>query len=90
MERSSHMTQKSRADQLRAQILDLVTEYHKEAFPEKPFLGGISTIPVSGKVFDNHELELLVDSSLDFWLTTGRYAEKFEKSFAKKMLTSMQ
>lgn len=79
------MTQKSRADQLRAQILDLVTEYHKEAFPEKPFLGGISTIPVSGKVFDNHELELLVDSSLDFWLTTGRYAEKFEKSFAKKM-----
>lgn len=79
------MAQKSRADQLRAQILDLVTEYHKEAFPEKPFLGGISTIPVSGKVFDNHELELLVDSSLDFWLTTGRYAEKFEKSFAKKM-----
>ena len=70
---------------MRAQILDLVTEYHKEAFPEKPFLGGISTIPVSGKVFDNHELELLVDSSLDFWLTTGRYAEKFEKSFAKKM-----
>jgi CDP-4-dehydro-6-deoxyglucose reductase, E1 len=85
MGRNSHMTQKSRADQLRAQILDLVTEYHKEAFPEKPFLGGISTIPVSGKVFDNHELELLVDSSLDFWLTTGRYAEKFEKSFAKKM-----
>ncbi|MSZ11797.1 MAG: lipopolysaccharide biosynthesis protein RfbH [Actinobacteria bacterium] len=79
------MAQKSHADQLRAQILDLVTEYHKEAFPEKPFLGGISTIPVSGKVFDNHELELLVDSSLDFWLTTGRYAEKFEKSFAKKM-----
>lgn len=85
MERNSYMAQKSRADQLRAQILDLVTEYHKEAFPEKPFLGGISTIPVSGKVFDNHELELLVDSSLDFWLTTGRYAEKFEKSFAKKM-----
>jgi CDP-6-deoxy-D-xylo-4-hexulose-3-dehydrase len=85
MERNSHMAQKSRADQLRAQILDLVTEYHREAFPEKPFLGGISTIPVSGKVFDNHELELLVDSSLDFWLTTGRYAEKFEKSFAKKM-----
>jgi CDP-4-dehydro-6-deoxyglucose reductase, E1 len=85
MERNSYMAQKSRADQLRTQILDLVTEYHKEAFPEKPFLGGISTIPVSGKVFDNHELELLVDSSLDFWLTTGRYAEKFEKSFARKM-----
>ena len=79
------MTDKSRADQLRAQILGLVKEYHQEAFPVKPFLGGISTIPVSGKVFDNHELELLVDSSLDFWLTTGRYAEQFEKSFAKVM-----
>ena len=79
------MAEKSRVDQLRAQILGLVKEYHQEAFPPKPFLGGISTIPVSGKVFDNHELELLVDSSLDFWLTTGRYAEQFEKSFAKVM-----
>jgi CDP-6-deoxy-D-xylo-4-hexulose-3-dehydrase len=42
-------------------------------------------VPVSGKVFDQNELKLLVDSSLDFWLTTGRYAEKFEKSFAKVM-----
>jgi CDP-6-deoxy-D-xylo-4-hexulose-3-dehydrase len=79
------MTEKSRADQLRAQIRDLVKEYHAEAFPEKPFLGGISTVPVSGKVFDEHELDLLVDSSLDFWLTTGRYAEVFEKRFAKVM-----
>ncbi len=60
-------------------------EYHAEAFPERPFLGGISTVPVSGKVFDDNELELLVDSSLDFWLTTGRYAEVFEKRFAKVM-----
>jgi CDP-6-deoxy-D-xylo-4-hexulose-3-dehydrase len=79
------MAEKSRADLLRAQILGIVKEYHQEAFPPKPFLGGVSTIPVSGKVFDNHELELLVDSSLDFWLTTGRYAEQFEKSFAKVM-----
>lgn len=75
----------SRADELRHQILDLVSEYHKEAFPSRPFLGGISTVPVSGKVFDKKELQLLVDSSLDFWLTTGRYAEKFEKAFAKFM-----
>lgn len=79
------MAEKSKADQLRAQILDLVEEYHNEAFPEKPFLGGISTVPVSGKVFDEQELRLLVDSSLDFWLTTGRYAEVFEKKFAKFM-----
>ena len=79
------MSDESKADQLRSKILDLVEEYHKEAFPDRPFLGGISSIPVSGKVFDDHELRLLVDSSLDFWLTTGRYAEKFEKSFAKFM-----
>ena len=75
----------SKAEQLREQILNLVSEYHAEAFPERPFLGGISNVPVSGKVFDQNELKLLVDSSLDFWLTTGRYAEKFEKSFAKIM-----
>ena len=75
----------SKAEQLREQILNLVGEYHAEAFPKRPFLGGISNVPVSGKVFDQNELKLLIDSSLDFWLTTGRYAEKFEKSFAKVM-----
>ena len=79
------MNEKTRAEQLRGEIIGLVKQYHAEAFPTKPFLGGISTIPVSGKVFDNKELELLVDSSLDFWLTTGRYAEEFEKQFAKVM-----
>ena len=63
--------QPTRANALRSQILDLVTEYHAEAFPERPFVGGISNIPVSGKVFDDHEIRLLVDSSLDFWLTTA-------------------
>ena len=77
--------QPTRADELRARILDLVTEYHAEAFPERPFVGGISDIPVSGKVFDDHEIRLLVDSSLDFWLTTGRFAEEFEARFAKAM-----
>ena len=71
--------------ELRNEIRSLVREYHAIAFPEKPFLGGTSTVPVSGKVFDADELDLLVDSSLDFWLTTGRYAEQFEKSFAKRM-----
>ncbi len=73
------------AAELRAEIVQLTREYHAVAFPAKPFLGGISQIPVSGKVFDDEELALLVDSSLDFWLTTGRYAEDFEKKFAKVM-----
>jgi len=77
--------QPTRADVLRAQILNLVIEYHVEAFPERPFVAGISTVPVSGKVFDDHEIRLLVDSSLDFWLTTGRFAAEFEARFAKTM-----
>ena len=76
-----------RGEELRQQILQLVREYHTEAFPDRPFLGGLSPVPVSGKVFDSHELELLVDSSLDFWLTTGRYAEEFERRFAEVMGT---
>jgi len=73
------------ADQLRKEIATLVEQYHQAAFPAKPFLGGISTLPVSGKVFDADEMQHLVDSSLDFWLTTGRYAEQFETQFAKVM-----
>ena len=73
------------ADQLRQEIAALVEQYHQAAFPAKPFLGGISTLPVSGKVFDADEMQHLVDSSLDFWLTTGRYAEQFETQFAKVM-----
>ena len=42
----------TRESELRAEILKLTREYHEVAFPEKPFLGGISQMPVSGKVFD--------------------------------------
>ena len=55
--------QTTRADVLRAQILGLVTEYHAEAFPERPFVGGISNVPVSGKVFNDHEIRLLVEEA---------------------------
>ena len=44
---------------------------------------GSSTVPVSGKVFDAAEMRALVDSSLDFWLTTGRFAAQFEREFAR-------
>src|SRR5690242_791906 len=73
----------SRADELRAQILELAREYHAEAFGPREFVPGESTVPVAGRVFDSEEVVRLVDSSLDMWLTTGRYAEQFEKRFAK-------
>jgi CDP-6-deoxy-D-xylo-4-hexulose-3-dehydrase len=69
--------------ELRDRILQLVAEYHAEAFPAKAFSAGESAVPVSGKVFDAAELQHLVDASLDFWLTTGRYAARFEKEFAR-------
>jgi CDP-4-dehydro-6-deoxyglucose reductase, E1 len=71
------------ADALRERIRALVGEYYHEAFPARDFVPGSSPVPISGRVFDEQELELLVESSLDFWLTTGRFAEQFEREFAK-------
>ena len=73
----------SRADELRSQIREMVSAYHREAFPAGPFVPGETPVPVSGRVFDEEEIQYLVDSSLDFWLTTGRFADQFEREFAK-------
>jgi len=69
-------------DQIRAQIRSLVREYHRIAFADAEFVGGTSPIRYAGRVFDDRELTNLVDSSLDFWLTTGRFAAQFEREFA--------
>lgn len=73
----------AKKDQLRDQILALVQEYYEEAFAEKPFVAGETAVPVSGRVFDGDEMQHLVQSGLDFWLTTGRFAEQFEREFAQ-------
>ena len=70
-------------DELRRQILDLVADYQSAAFAAPPFVPGETPIPVSGRVFDAEEIRSLVDSALDFWLTTGRFAREFERRFAK-------
>ena len=68
---------------LHAQILELVREYHAEAFPPMEFVPGVTPVQYAGRVFDAEEIVNLVDSSLEFWLTTGRYAAQFEKEFAR-------
>src|SRR4029077_2037812 len=73
----------SRAAALRLEILELVREYYGAAFPEKEFIPGESSISYAGRVFDDREIVNLVDSGLEFWLTTGHFADEFEKSFAK-------
>jgi CDP-6-deoxy-D-xylo-4-hexulose-3-dehydrase len=67
------------AGALRQQILDLVAQYAELAHAPKPFVTGQSAAPVSGKVYGAPEMVSLVDSALDFWLTTGRFNDAFEK-----------
>src|SRR5215475_13525372 len=68
---------------LRANILELVRQYHELAFAGKPFVPGETPVPCAGRVFDAEEIAHLVESALDFWLTTGRFAAQFEKAFAE-------
>ena len=63
--------------------MGLVEEFCAEQFPVREFTAGETQVPVSGKVFDGADMRNLVDSSLDFWLTTGRFAAEFEKRFAR-------
>jgi len=70
-------------EELRREILEKVETYFHLAFKTEEFIPGETKVNYGGRVFDQEELVRLVDSSLDFWLTTGRYAEKFEKAFAK-------
>lgn len=70
-----------RVEDLRSQILRLVEEYHGHSFALRG-PAGRSRVPISGRVFDQEELVHLVDASLDFWLTMGRYASAFEKQIA--------
>lgn len=70
-------------DLQRESILAMVNCYYDAAFSNNTFVPGNTPIPVSGRVFDADDLMHLVDASLDFWLTTGRYAEQFEREFAQ-------
>jgi CDP-4-dehydro-6-deoxyglucose reductase, E1 len=71
------------AAQLRQQILDLTAEYCAESLRLGPFIPGVSPVPVSGKVIDANDISAVVDSALDGWFTTGRFAESFERNLAR-------
>ena len=75
------MSERSR--ELREQILQLAEKYFEEEFRAQPFFPGQSAVPVAGKVLDAADLRNLIDASLDFWLTTGRFAAQFERQFAR-------
>lgn len=68
--------------ELRDRVLAATKEYYKEVFAqEHDFVPG-NRIGYGGRVFDEKEIMNLVEAALDFWLTTGRYATKFERDFA--------
>ena len=77
---------KMKAQQLHDEILQKVTEYYKlthKTAQETPFVPGESRVNYAGRVFDEKEMCNLVDSSLEFWLTYGRYSKEFEKKLAE-------
>ena len=74
--------------ELKQEILEKTKEYYKlvhEPAQRAKFEPGKSRVNYAGRVFDEHEMVNLVDSSLDFWLTYGTYSKKFEKEFAKML-----
>ncbi|GAG89841.1 unnamed protein product, partial [marine sediment metagenome] len=75
-------------EQLKTQARSIAKRYYQAVHNPllaKEFIPGVTNIPYGGRVFDEQELVNLISSSLDFWLTAGPYAEKFEKEFAEKL-----
>ena len=71
------------AAEIRQEISTLVNEFYTLSYQKKEFIAGVTPIPVAGRVFDAAEMNALVGSGLDFWLTAGPYAGEFEKKFAQ-------
>lgn len=76
------MENQNKLETLRQEITGLVSKYAKEQYKPKPFIGGETVIPPSGKVIGEEELQNMVSASLDGWLTTGRFNAEFEKKLA--------
>lgn len=68
--------------QAREKIKELVAEYYRSFMGKKPYEEG-DRITYAARVFDEKEMCALTDATLDFWLTTGRFCEQFEREFAK-------
>jgi len=68
--------------QLRKEIFKKVSDLCQERQKQSEFIPGITPIHYAGRVYDEQEIVRLVDASLDFWLTSGRYADQFEKNLA--------
>jgi len=70
-------------DKIKNKILKLTAQYTRERLSQETFVEYISKVPVTGKVINDDDIVSLVDSSLEGWLTSGQYTEKFEKAISK-------
>jgi len=70
-------------EEYRKQIFKLIKEAFKKQKRQKGFCQGETLIPYGGRIYDQDEVIKLVDASLDFWLTGGRFTQEFEKKLAK-------
>ena len=70
---------------MREALFNLAREYFREHHEGRQIVPGKDYIPVSGKVLDAEDLVHLLDSALDLWLTAGRFADMFERDFARYM-----
>lgn len=71
------------SEQLKSQIIGLTEQYYRAVEEEKrAFRPGKTRVDYGGRVYNEAELSSLVDSSLQFWLTAGRYTRKFERGLA--------
>jgi len=76
----------TKQEQLKKEILNKTKEYYElvhKPQQNKKFIDGESRVNYAGRVFDETEMQYLVDSSLDFWLTYGDYSKKFEKKLSE-------
>lgn len=78
-----NMFEQTSESQAREQILAMVQEYCRQYHGKKASFQEGQKIPYASRVYDSAEMTNLVDSALEFWLTFGRYTEKFEADFAK-------
>ncbi|CUU70734.1 lipopolysaccharide biosynthesis protein RfbH [Campylobacter hyointestinalis subsp. hyointestinalis] len=76
----------TKQEQLKQEILEKTKEYYElvhKPMQDKKFVDGQTRVNYAGRVFDEKEMQYLIDSSLDFWLTYGDYSKKFEKALSR-------
>ena len=76
------MTNWSNESEARNEIKELVAKYYHDFIEKKTDFSEGDRITYAARVFDENEMQALTDATLDFWLTTGRFADTFEKEFA--------